>query len=383
MPFHYTTPDLVGQHPFDNFQGFSTYDGASAIPQHLHPSTSYAATYTKPDVDLWRNSYEFNEYPLPYGLPMPDVSFSSPPRLFYGEQDLLAHDTGRQQPSSIFQHGNPSMDQAGHTSSSSQRNEQKEGRTRNSHEMEASTSYLEPRDHRHEYKLQYNPRFNYRSEDDLVWKNDILSDDQKAVIVENIQRVRPDQSSYIRKQMGRNLTPVLAKGLLSKDEHCVEETIQTMYPIDYTRQKSSHEKWMKGLKSEDRIEVIRIMAEATEQSADALRDVFLRNKLTPEVASVILHADADVCRMIAEKYGLYIDGRNSYLAWQRGMSAIQKRALIQRMMVTGKFKTEKSCYEFLGKNKVPFGYGIKLLRASNEELLQMADSLRGRGPVWL
>ncbi|UZJ50760.1 hypothetical protein CBS101457_000080 [Exobasidium rhododendri] len=132
---------------------------------------------------------------------------------------------------------------------------------------------------------------------------------------------------------------------------------------------------MTGFSKAERIEVIERLAEATLQSEDVLRDFFIEEKIAPSVAEEILSAQTpEEVRHIARKHGLVITKRpmgfprlKAVNPWQKGTSKVQRKAILQRMMRQGGLSYPHSCYDLLNKEKVPAGYGLKILKATKQE----------------
>ncbi|UZJ50892.1 hypothetical protein CBS101457_000212 [Exobasidium rhododendri] len=227
-----------------------------------------------------------------------------------------------------------------------------------------------------EYQLRVTPDFFWRSEDDLVYS--ALSDDQKLVMVEHIHSTRPFHERYIRTELAGALTASLAFDLLSYDTTRIDHAVEVLHPKN-VRKRGVVATWMDGLIKSQRLEVIDKIATATLQDPGELRDHFLDINVESNVVLQILLASTD------EEYIQIARGNNLYLAetcttspWQKGLSTIQKRALRQRMMTMGAM-TERKFYQLVNKEKVPAGYGLKMLRAFDEKFRSMIMWLATRG----
>ncbi|UZJ50761.1 hypothetical protein CBS101457_000081 [Exobasidium rhododendri] len=225
------------------------------------------------------------------------------------------------------------------------------------------------------YTLKVDAQFEYADTNDLVyWR---LSDNQKLVIVEHILQVRPYTSRNLRKRLDGCLTVPLAHDLLSTDTSRIDAAIQDLFPINDQESRS----WMTGLSKEERIQVIDSLADATLQSSEDLRDLFLAKNIAPSVAREILNASSkEDLVSIARKYGLFLRLNPRDRPWQKGANQLQKKAIVQRMMNSG-IVDPLVCYDFLKKRKVPEGYGLKMLKVNDETFVKIMDALGGRGPL--
>ncbi|UZJ50849.1 hypothetical protein CBS101457_000169 [Exobasidium rhododendri] len=234
-----------------------------------------------------------------------------------------------------------------------------------------------------EYTLQVDNYIKMRSSDEneLVWK-DGLTDNQKLVIVEHVQRIRPYIEKSMRDRLLLKVTARLARALLSNDETQINAAVEEIYPNDQRKRGASGKTWMDGLSKEEKIEVIEKMREVTHQSADTLRDLFLRRKIDSDAANQILKADLTTCRQYAVYLG-FIDEDHPVIAnWHRDASRLQKQALPQRMMMSGAHhggKPLKSslCFELLRRKNVPHDFGFRMLRADDRSFAKAILWLMG------
>ncbi|UZJ50855.1 hypothetical protein CBS101457_000175 [Exobasidium rhododendri] len=222
------------------------------------------------------------------------------------------------------------------------------------------------------YALRVDPHFTFTSEEEKVYKN--LSDRQKLVILELVHRIRPFKAVYLRQKFHSLLTPRLATKLLSGNEEKSNAAIQELFPE--RRKKKGHETWMSDLPHWERIEVIEKMSEALHNPSDALRDRFLDKHVTPSIAQQILRADMSQCIEIARSNDLELPGQDAKLPWQVGLSNVQKRAVLDRMMAKDVCKA--TCYDQLSKHSLPPSYGWEMLKASDKKFDKMIDHLRNR-----
>ncbi|UZJ50848.1 hypothetical protein CBS101457_000168 [Exobasidium rhododendri] len=230
-----------------------------------------------------------------------------------------------------------------------------------------------------EYTLPVDAVFPYRYEDQLVYK--VLSEDQRYHIVEHIHEIRPYNADSIRKCLSRHLTPPLAKDFLSHDQDRADAATQVLIKANRPIKGGPRITWMNGLTNAQRRMVINKMAEATMESKDHLRILFLGLNVSPDVAKRILHAStAEQCYQIAVEHHLFWEFDPKEMPWHKGSSAQQRRALIHRLMTFGNVAKTSSIYNLLQKYAVPSGYGVEILRASDEEMVAIFSFLRGQTP---
>ncbi|UZJ50779.1 hypothetical protein CBS101457_000099 [Exobasidium rhododendri] len=232
-------------------------------------------------------------------------------------------------------------------------------------------------EHAKEYTIPVDKDFPRNHLGDSVYMD--LSRDQKALVIDRIQQIRPFSPPSIRKKLGRHLSAPIAKAILSDDETAVEAAVEELIPINQAPERTAHPPWMTGLSNTQRKVVILKLAAATEQRTEELRDFFLNRHVTPEVAKKILHADIQECKMIAYDNNLILKENERNRPWQRGVSQNQRKALLHRMMTKGGVKNNILCYEYLERYYVPRGYGLKMLRADDKTFMEIMEWLRGTG----
>ncbi|UZJ50770.1 hypothetical protein CBS101457_000090 [Exobasidium rhododendri] len=223
--------------------------------------------------------------------------------------------------------------------------------------------------------LHVDPRFHYESEDDQIYTG--LSDRQKSVILELVHRVRPLRAAYARSILQSDVTPGLAKDLMSGDRSRVDAAIETLFPERDRR--NNPVRWMTGLSHWERIEVIERMSAATHQSSDLLRDLFLAQNVQPGLARTTLSSDPPTCEQIANENMLWLKSKSTELPWQIGVSKVQKKAILDRMTAYGVRKN--TCYDLLSKKPLPLSYGWQLLDASDHQFALIMNNLRRRKDV--
>ncbi|UZJ50894.1 hypothetical protein CBS101457_000214 [Exobasidium rhododendri] len=197
---------------------------------------------------------------------------------------------------------------------------------------------------------------------------DLLTENQRTLILDRIVQIRPYVEDSLRKKLRNNMDVAMASDLLSTDDNVVAAAINKLYPINERKRGSKEDHWMTDLTNTERKEVIAKFADATEQRADELRSLFLRRKLTPRIAKDILHATSkEQCMQIAVQHQLILPvSEVPTKPWQKGASNSQRKALIYRMLLNG-VPSNIRCYKLLEKTHVPSGFGLKMLRANDED----------------
>ncbi|UZJ50876.1 hypothetical protein CBS101457_000196 [Exobasidium rhododendri] len=196
----------------------------------------------------------------------------------------------------------------------------------------------------------------------------------------------PFDAMRLRYHIAANMTEQLANRLLGDDPDLVDQAAQTLFsPLllqEASRYGTSHS-WMTGLSYNGRREVIRRLAEVTLQAADKLREHFITNRVSHGVARAILSATyAEDIQILAMHNGLIlpVDDTKTHKPWKKGLTELQRLALRQRMIHAG-ISTIPICYHLLGKKKVPEGYGLLMLKASNEDFATIVAALRSPSRV--
>ncbi|UZJ50842.1 hypothetical protein CBS101457_000162 [Exobasidium rhododendri] len=229
-----------------------------------------------------------------------------------------------------------------------------------------------------EYTLHFSPLIFYNSEADMIFPQ--LTDDQKLFISDYVHQVRPYQYRYLRSELNFSLRPSLVKDLLSGDQVRMDTAVEVLYPeASRRRGKSGTNKisWMTGLTTSQRSRVIRMLANATAQEADTLRDCFLKWKVKSEVAKQVLDltSTTEIAQFAIDNNFVLPDGPlKSGTRWQKGASQIQRRALMQRIAATGLCE-EEYIKIHLQKANMPLGYGLEMLRADERRFRRMVKDL--------
>ncbi|UZJ50887.1 hypothetical protein CBS101457_000207 [Exobasidium rhododendri] len=240
------------------------------------------------------------------------------------------------------------------------------------HASAAAYQYVPPK----EYTFPVETKFSYRTEHDLIFRK--LSDEQRNVIVDRIHEVRPYVVDSIRKKLNQKLDVPMARDLLSSDTDRIYRAIEKIYPI-LRMKRTADTTWMTGLSNEQRLLVIKKLAEATHQRSDELLDHFLRQDVAPEVALEILVASMEECVEIAKRETLLVHDGVRAKPWQKGLSKAQRKAVIHRIMTyTGK-ETSDHCYEMLRRDFIPSRYGLVMLRASDKEFEEIVEWIINNG----
>ncbi|UZJ50833.1 hypothetical protein CBS101457_000153 [Exobasidium rhododendri] len=227
-----------------------------------------------------------------------------------------------------------------------------------------------------EYTLQYEPGYTYTdSHEKEVYSK--IGSDRRLVAADQIHRIRPYKMEYIRQQLRRKfMTAPLANELLSQDQHRVEAAVDVIFPMDDNTSRS-FVPWMTGFSNAKRIQIVEKLAGATRQGADQLRELMIDSKTTPEEASRILNARTpEEVRGIARMMNLY-HVQDADKGWAMGMSEMQRKALLQRMLLHGQTHPNMR-YAYLSKDKVPEGYGLHMLRVDDAEFFNIIMWLRGQ-----
>ncbi|UZJ50777.1 hypothetical protein CBS101457_000097 [Exobasidium rhododendri] len=224
-----------------------------------------------------------------------------------------------------------------------------------------------------EYIYPVSRTFPYTTLQDLVFHR--LSSTQKTFVVDRILQIRPYFTDSIRKKLARKLTAQLALDILSEDAGKIEAAIDKLYRIDVQKQKSYTDPWMTGLSNAQRRQIIAKFAEVTKQNVDLLREMFLRDNVTPQLALQIRSATDEECMQLAKQNGLLYEENERRAPWQKGATHMQKKALVHRMMATGELRNTQ-CWALLEKRFVPSGYGLQMLRADDDDFHKMMWMLR-------
>jgi hypothetical protein len=246
-----------------------------------------------------------------------------------------------------------------------------------------------------EYNLKISTHFKTLTNklDERVWTTNGLTEEQKMVIMELVQQVSPYMYASIQEGLAANITTELARKLLSNDEKQIDSAVMELYPAQcHIRALGEHWPWMYNLNKWQRIEVIKRVSEATQQNPQHLRDIFLRAKMTSEVALKMLTWDFDEIRSKCAELKLYqyAEGDARRSKWRYTSSKLQRRALTQRMLAWSKMfysdtLTANSCVRLLQtiRLNVPDSFGLRLLRADDLAFqmgMQWLMGSRGRPP---
>ncbi|UZJ50896.1 hypothetical protein CBS101457_000216 [Exobasidium rhododendri] len=223
-----------------------------------------------------------------------------------------------------------------------------------------------------EYTLQVDATFPPHLSSELLYKK--LSDDQRVFIIDTIHQIKPHKAGSIRRKLSDRLDSRLARGLLSKDDDTIDEAVRILYSAGGRKKMNYGVTWMDNLSKEKKISVVEKLAEATQQGADEVRDLLLSHKVTPEAAARILIAPLHECRSLARVLDLFLPEQEALKIkpWSRGTSHLQRRALLQRMARLGArlgFTDESYCVALMNAISPP-GYGLKMLRTSDENFLE-------------
>jgi hypothetical protein len=234
--------------------------------------------------------------------------------------------------------------------------------------------------HPEEYTLQIDARFRYNNEDDKVYEN--LSPDQTMLITELVRSIRPYSAEVIRRALAGKMEVPMARALLSGDIHRIEAAIDTFYPIDVQKRRRNHLPWMYRLTNTERKRVIERMAEATQEPTDLLREAFLREQISPASARRMLTASREERVAFARRNELIReDIWAGHRPWKKGMSGIQRKALLQRILQTR--ISIGHARNLLQDARYDPGFGLACLRADEQTFTRMMMELRNvKIPMW-
>ncbi|UZJ53687.1 hypothetical protein CBS101457_003007 [Exobasidium rhododendri] len=238
-----------------------------------------------------------------------------------------------------------------------------------------------------EYQLRIDTNVPFSSDRKRIFAD--LPEPLRLTIFSRIAQIRPFSDGAIRYHLNNNLTVNLARRLLSENERVYEAATADFLPdyeSEYGVQDQERRSWMFGLHNWQRREVIRRVAEVTLQSADKLREHFVTTVKDQSVPRQILDAayHQDIWR-IARQNNLILPppGPSSrrVLNWRVGLTTLQRYAVQQRMILYGNVGSTDKCLSLLAKQNVVKGYGLMLLKASDDEFERMMKDLKSRkGP---
>ncbi|UZJ50769.1 hypothetical protein CBS101457_000089 [Exobasidium rhododendri] len=241
----------------------------------------------------------------------------------------------------------------------------------------SSADGMDPTRVQPEYMIRFDPSFSFDNEiDSVFYKLDKL---QRMIVIDRVSQIRPYRIDSIRKALQRKMSAPVARALLSGDVAEVEAGVECIYPIERKKKGFMQPPWMFGLDNAQRRQVIALLANATQQSTDDLRELFLTRKIEPFVSWQILSAPSlHQLVHLAYTHGLIIAGeRRKCLTWQRGLSVLQRKAVIQRMMGSGIVR-KQYCYELFQRPFIPAGFGLVMLRVNEEAFQQIMAILKGK-----
>jgi hypothetical protein len=224
--------------------------------------------------------------------------------------------------------------------------------------------------------------YNLPFENDIVFKpgviyhsaNAALSTDQALVIGERIRRVRAYHVSAISQRMSTDLQEHQARAILYGTVTERENAIQEVFPSEKVRYMLGFAPWMTGMHDDQRIKVIDVLAEATGEASDDLHEAMLNQRITSDEAWRVLNTSMADHLRFAQRRGLYTQRDKFFKNWNKGLSKIQRGALIQRIVNTG--VTDWTARKLLTSPCVPEGVGIVLLRAKSETFREIMSFWR-------
>jgi hypothetical protein len=207
-----------------------------------------------------------------------------------------------------------------------------------------------------------------------------LTPEQQTIIRDRILQIRPYIWDTLRKLLVRRLRSAsLIREILSDNFDRIDRAIDWLMPMsDERSSKILAGSWMATLTNPQRRQVIAKIAASTQQNPNRLLDAFLGFQIPADVLTQILASrDPAECRRLAEENYLVMPPSESDRTWRKGLSGIQRSALIQRMTDTGKCSRD-NYYSLLNGKKVQEeedGYGLRMLRAYPEEFEEIMHAL--------
>ncbi|UZJ50802.1 hypothetical protein CBS101457_000122 [Exobasidium rhododendri] len=206
-----------------------------------------------------------------------------------------------------------------------------------------------------------------------------LDTEQRMVCVEHIRSIRPFSAMTIQSLLGRKMKASFANELLTGDRERIDAAIDEHYP-DRTIRKSragyDYVSWMALLNNSQRRQVIEELAEASDQSVNLFREHFIEQKYNPMFAVDALNLTTREQRQaFVHQNNLYFetDARNS--PWQKGLSELQKDALVQRVSEVGTVGRTHAMFIMRRFTKVPC-LGKVLLRADDQTFFNYVLELK-------
>jgi hypothetical protein len=227
------------------------------------------------------------------------------------------------------------------------------------------------------HTLIVDPTFKSNGKEDLVYNS--LDENQKAIVTEHVYKVRPYTLAALKPLLSRYLKEDDAHALLlSSDIRRIHGAVENMFPIHKKKQQNRDVHWMSGLQEWQRIAVIRKMARVLQQGEDEVRDLFIRLRVTPQMALDVLASDEEGCKNIGEPFQAYFIEHNDHGKWMQGSSEFQRKLIKQRMLLQGSMTAAESG-RLLSQLAVPRGFGLHILYANDQKFERMMLFLRELG----
>jgi hypothetical protein len=216
----------------------------------------------------------------------------------------------------------------------------------------------------------------------------------RQIVLEKLTQIRPFDSKKLQPRL-KNMGTKTIVMLLGSTQAEVEEGARQYQLQSYMhRYAPTQHSWMDAFSdSFTKIEVIRRLAETTLQEPNALRDHFLSANVHYSVAQLILNAQyAEDIWSIAEEHDLILPyvgvkpNGETIRDWQKGLTEVQKDALIQRMLDAPYeiLRDRKACSAQLRKPKLKPGFSLEMLKVEDDEFVMMLGTLiekRTIGPL--
>jgi hypothetical protein len=225
-----------------------------------------------------------------------------------------------------------------------------------------------------EYQLPIGTEIVYEPGKSYVNGYDVLSKDQALVLADRIRRVRAYSGHVIQQKIVDFLQDHQARDILFGTPRERKAAIESIFPDEADRRKLRYKPWMHGLSEDNRIKVVNVLSDATGEPADRLHEAMLTETFTHNDAMDVLDSSRARHLELAYRRELYSMRERHWAKWNKGLTVLQRSALIQRICNTG--VTEGRARKLLTAPYVPEGLGKVLLRASSSEFIEIMSYWR-------
>ncbi|UZJ50865.1 hypothetical protein CBS101457_000185 [Exobasidium rhododendri] len=224
----------------------------------------------------------------------------------------------------------------------------------------------------YEYTLQVDPALHLANYNGLVF--DFLDEFQHMIIIEQVRQIRAYKVDTIRQGLLARMKGPEAVAMLGKDVNKIEDAVYSIFPDIYSR------KWMEGFDNAYRRQVIDLLAAATGQATDLLRDGFITAGVTPVVAAGVLDAPTpEARREYAERKGLIFDRWSRQANWRKGLNNVQREALLQRACNLREPPYDREYMRrVLTRSDLEPGSGMMMLRATDASFKSMIEGMTNK-----